>query len=164
MAQAVFTLFLGPCGLPAWCFHHLHLIIPLAAPVFKVTVHSSFARLPQLSFCPSLFCLLFQYIFGSQILRFLDLEPVLNCLWIFFFSKMHVTKRALSHSVYIYVFLHLSKSPDTTPTAAQTRIKLLTTQLQQLRTVEVQQRCQGWAICAVLEQVVHRGDPGDRLG
>lgn len=42
--------------------------------------------------------------------------------------------------------------------------KLLTAQLQQLRAVEVQQRGQGWAICAVLEQVVHRGDPGDRLG
>lgn len=42
--------------------------------------------------------------------------------------------------------------------------ELLTAQRQQLRAVEVQQSPQGWAVCAVLQQVVHWGDPGDQLG
>ena len=37
---------------------------------------------------------------------------------------------------------------------------LLTFQREQLRAVEVQQSTQGRAVCAVLQQVVHRGDPG----
>lgn len=43
-------------------------------------------------------------------------------------------------------------------------LSFLTTQWQQLRTVEVQQSPEGTAVCAVLQQVVHWGDPGDQLG
>lgn len=44
------------------------------------------------------------------------------------------------------------------------QLSFLTTQWQQLGTVEVQHSPQGRAVSAVLQQVVHGGDPGDQLG
>lgn len=43
-------------------------------------------------------------------------------------------------------------------------LSFLTSQRQQLGTVEVQQGPEGRAVCAVLQQVVHWRDPGDQMG
>lgn len=117
MTRAIFTPFPGLCSLPAPRFHHLCLIIPLAAPVFKVTLHSWFVRLPELSLCQLVFSVSldfwitnssFPWFWAFFKCRFLD------CSWIFFhfFFKFWTQNECIIESFYLHTQLRLQPKPS----------------------------------------------------